>query len=57
MRGNKVIKGEGEVIEGIEGTEGEGGMGGGEMKWEDKEGGLLVGLEEMVHAEKRGKRM
>ena len=57
MSRNTVIKAEREVIEGIEPTERQRAIGGGEIKSEDKQPGLLVALDELVHPETRGNPM
>src|SRR5271168_3362281 len=57
MSRNTVIKAEREVSEGIEPTERQRAIGGGEIKSEDKQPGLLEALDELVHPETRGNPM
>jgi transposase len=57
MSRNTVIKAEREVSEGIEPSERQRAIGGGEIKSEDKQPGLLVALDELVHPETRGNPM
>jgi transposase len=57
MSRNTVIKAEREVREGIEPTERQRAVGGGEIKSEDKQPGLLEALDELVHPETRGNPM
>jgi transposase len=57
MSRNTVIKAEREVSEGIEPTARQRAIGGGEIKSEDKQPGLLVALDELVHPETRGNPM
>jgi transposase len=57
MSRNTVIKAEREVIEGIEPTERQRATGGGDIKSEDKQPGLLKALDELVHPETRGNPM
>ncbi len=57
MSRNTVIKAEREVSEGIEPTERQRAIGGGDIKSEDKQPGLLEALDELVHPETRGNPM
>ena len=57
MSRNTVIKAEREVSEGIEPTERQRAPGGGDIKSEDKQPGLLEALDELVHPETRGNPM
>ena len=53
MSRNTVIKAECEASEGIEPTERQRAPGGGDIKSEDKQAGLLEALDELVHPETR----
>jgi transposase len=57
MSRNTVIKAEREVIKGLEPTERQRAVGGGDIKAEDKQPGLLEALDELVHPETRGNPM
>jgi hypothetical protein len=57
MSRNTVIKAEREVVEGIEPAERQRAPGGGDIKAEDKQPGLLEALDELVHPETRGNPM
>ena len=57
MSRNTVIKAEREVSEGIQPTERQRAPGGGDIKAEDKQPGLLEALDELVHPETRGNPM
>ena len=57
MSRNTVIKAEREVSEGIEPSERQRAPGGGDIKSEDKQPGLLEALDELVHPETRGNPM
>src|SRR5271170_4389236 len=57
MSRNTVIKAEREVTAGIEPTDRQRAVGGGDIKSEDKQPGLLEALDELVHPETRGNPM
>ncbi len=57
MSRNTVIKAEREVSEGIEPSERQRALGGGDIKSEDKQPGLLIALDELVHPQTRGNPM
>ena len=57
MSRNTVIKAEREVSEGIEPSDRQRAVGGGDIKSEDKQPGLLEALDELVHPETRGNPM
>src|SRR5271170_6882100 len=57
MSRNTVIKAEREVVEGIEPSDRQRVVGGGDLKSEDKQPGLLEALDELVHPETRGNPM
>jgi transposase len=57
MSRNTVIKAEREVTEGIEPSDRQRALGGGDIKAEDKQPGLLEALDELVHPETRGNPM
>jgi transposase len=57
MSRNTVIKAEREVSEGIAPSDRQRALGGGDIKSEDKQPGLLVALDELVHPQTRGNPM
>jgi Rhodopirellula transposase DDE domain len=57
MSRNTVIKAEREVVEGIEPSDRRRALGGGDIKSEDKQPGLLEALDELVHPQTRGNPM
>jgi hypothetical protein len=57
MSRNTVIKAEREVCQGIEPSDRQRALGGGDIKSEDKQPGLLVALDELVHPQTRGNPM